>query len=270
MDFAEQALLILILLSGPGDRDLGDVVAQELRRRGGDAVTVLVGDEAHARLREDFAIGFEDLETSRAIGAHLTRSASHVVLVTLGGREMAGDTVLEAVVFDRGSIEPISTIAGDGADPVPALVSNLTRLLRTRLPPADDAGPDAPRRPRDVAALIKREAWRDALAALAERGELGAREHYYRVLAYVRLGRREAAIAALNDMTTDHGQHFLVAAAEDLIPALDAGRAEDGGAADKDSAPADADAEGRDAAEGASASAEAAGATAADTPAATR
>ncbi|MDA3963516.1 MAG: hypothetical protein PF961_22250 [Planctomycetota bacterium] len=217
----DQILLVLILLAGPSDRDLGDVLAKELRRRGGDTVHVQVGEPAHKLLEERWGITLTDLQTSRQMGAHLTRSEGNLVVISLAGRQMAGDTIIDAVMWTGGKIEPVSSIAGAGGDPVPALVSSLTQVLSERLPAAGGGdGPAADLSQLDVATLIKREAWTDAIASLAARDELSVREHYYRVLAYARIGQRDGAIESLNAMKAAHGQHFLVAAAEELIPAL--------------------------------------------------
>ncbi len=46
-----------------------------------------------------------------------------------------------------------------------------------------------------------------------------ARQQYYEVLAYARLGQRDAAVRALNRFREDYPDHFLIAAAQELIPA---------------------------------------------------
>jgi hypothetical protein len=219
MGLVEQTILILILLSGPGEREVGELLAQELRERGGQRVEVVVGEPAHQGLEERWGIRAEDLVVSRHIGEQLTAHEERLVLLHVNGREMSGDQILEVGLWVDGRSERVSSIAGAGANPVPGLLSSLMPLLQGVLPkPTEAAG--AANTKQDVASLIKGESWVEALAALAGKEQLSAREHYYRVLAYVRLGNRSAAIAALNQMLEAHGQHFLTKAAEDLIPAL--------------------------------------------------
>ena len=213
----EQVILVLILLAGPGEREVGEALARELEQRGGDRVEVLVGEPAHARLEDKWGVTAEDLTVSRQIGAQLTQHAGNLVVLHVNQREMQGDHILEVGLWLGGESERVSSIAGGEADPLPGLLSSLLPLLTSVLPERG-AGEVLDREPKDVTTLIKAEEWTKAVAARAGKEDLSAREHYYRVLAYVRLGNRSAAIDALNQMQTAHGQHFLVAAAEDLIP----------------------------------------------------
>jgi len=196
---------------------VGELLAKELQQRGGERLEILVGERAHARLEDNWGVTPKDLRVSRHIGAQLTKHEPGLVLLHLNRREMQGDTVLELGLWLDGESERISSLAGAGGDPTPGLLSSMMPLLSDVLPqgPVGDAL-DRPQR--DVTTLIEAEEWTQAVAALAEREELGVREHYYRVLAYVRLGNRDAAIDSLNEMQTAHGQHFLVVAADELIP----------------------------------------------------
>lgn len=213
----EQLIVILILLAGPDERAVGELLAQDLRERGGERVEVLVGELAHARLEDNWGITVEDLTVSRHIGAQLTKHEPNLVLIHIAGRQMQGDTILDLGLWVGGSDERLSSIAGAGGDAVPGLRTNLMPLLSGLL--GKDEGQVVAGPQRSVTDLIKAEEWAKAVARLAESETLSVREHYYRVLAYVRLGNRTAAIDSLNQMKTAFGQHFLVAAAEDLIPA---------------------------------------------------
>lgn len=213
----EPLALVLILLAGPQEVELGQALRQELVRLGVSEEAVLVGREAHDRLAEQGVV-VEDLLASDVIGRQLTRHRDDLLALHLREREMSGDVVIEMRLWLEGESERITSIAGEGGNPLPGVLRHLVPLIDHRLPDQDAPLDQAAGTPVDLARLVEREQWTRVLSQLAGVGELSPREHYYRVLAYSRLARRQAALEALDAMRRAHGQHFLVAAAEEVIP----------------------------------------------------
>lgn len=219
-------LTILILLGDPGGEALARQVGEELARRGGPRVEVVVGAEALARL-EAKGIKAADLLASPNIGAHLTAPASAdaaanpLVVVHLDRRQVAGDELVETRVWLDGRTDRHVAIVGKGADPAGVVIHGVVGLVGHRLPgAAPAAGPgvdDA-----HLAQLAERQQWLDLLGRLAGVQTKTPRQSYYEVLAYARLGQRDAAVEALNRLRAAHPDHFLVAAAGELIPAVPA------------------------------------------------
>ena len=218
-------LTILILLGDPSGEAIARQVSEELARRGGPRVAVVVGPEAVARL-EAKGIKAADLLASPNIGAHLTAPApagsegtapDPLVVVHLERREVGGDALVETRVWLDGRSDRHVAIVGKGGDPAGAVVHGVVGLLGHRLPgaaPIAAAGVDDAQ----LALLAERQQWLDLLGRLAGVAAKTPRQSYYEVLAYVRLGQRDAAVEALNRLRAEHPDHFLVAAAAEIIP----------------------------------------------------
>ncbi len=214
----EALVLVLVLFTGNGggDGEMARVFAEDLQRQAGERVEVVSGADAAARL-EEYGISRQDLQASPRLGRQLTR-AGDTVFILVEAQEVQGDQVLEGQLWFDGRHERHTVIAGAGADPVPAFVRGVTGLLGEEIA-ADDTAPAPSGKPRlALTTLVQREQWTQVLGSLAGEEEPSVRESYYRVLAYVKLARRDAAVEALNAMRARHGDHIMVTAATELIP----------------------------------------------------
>lgn len=220
-------LTILILLGDPSGEAVANQVGEELSRRGGPRVEVVIGAPALAQL-EAKGIKARDLLVSPNIGAHLTaptgaegKEPNPLVVIHLDRREVAGDTLVETRAWLDGRSDRHVAIVGKGADPAGAVVHGVIGLIGHRLPGAAPAAPGAVDDAL-LAQLAERQQWLDLLGRLAGVRAKTPRQSYYEVLAFAKLGQRDAAVEALNRLRIDHPDHFLVAAAAELIPAADA------------------------------------------------
>ncbi|MFW5752799.1 MAG: hypothetical protein ACOCYV_01980 [Planctomycetota bacterium] len=214
----EALVLVLVLFTGGGDGDgeMARVFAEDLQRQAGERVEVVSGQEAAARL-EEYGISRQDLLASPRLGRQLTRTGD-AVFILVDAHGVQGDQVLEGQLWFDGRHERHTVIAGAGADPVPAFVRGVTDLLGEGIASGGSA-PEASDKPHlALSTLVQREEWIQVLGRLAGQEEPSVRESYYRVLAYVNLARRDAAVEALNAMRARHGDHILVTAAAELIP----------------------------------------------------
>ena len=217
-------LTILILLGDPSGEPVATLVGDELISRGGARVQVVVGAEALKQL-ETRGIKAADLLASPNIGAHLTAPttkdgatvANPLIVVYLDRRQVAGDALVETRIWLDGRTDRHVAIVGKGADPAGAVIHGVVGLLGHRLPgatPSGTAGIDDAQ----LALLAERQQWLDLLGRLAGVQAKTPRQAYYEVLAYARLGQRDAAVEALNRLRVTNPDHFLVAAAGELIP----------------------------------------------------
>jgi len=217
-------LTILILLGDPSGEPIATQVGEELTRRGGAQVQVVVGAEALIQL-EAHGIKAGDLLGSPNIGAHLTaptvqgeaRIANPLIVIHLDRRQVVGDTLVETRMWLDGRTDRHVAIVGKGADPAGAVIHGVVEVVGHRLPGAKAAtgrGVDDAQ----LAQLAERAQWLDLLGRLAGVQAKSPRQGYYEVLAYARLGQRDAAVEALNRLRAAHPAHFLVAAAGELIP----------------------------------------------------
>ena len=221
-------LTILILLGDPSGEPIAKLVGEELARRGGASLRVVVGSDALAQL-EGRGIKAADLLASPNIGAHLTAPTSKegatvanpLIVVHLDRRLAGGDALVETRVWLDGRSDRHVAIVGNGADPAGAVTHGVVELIAHRLPGAS-AAPSAGLDDAQLAQLAERQQWLDLLGRLAGVQSRTPRQIYYEVLAYARLGQRDAAVEALNRLRAAHPDHFLVAAAADLIPAAPA------------------------------------------------
>jgi hypothetical protein len=223
-------LTILILIGDPSGEPVATRVAEELARRGGPQVQVVVGAEAAKRL-EARGIKARDLLVSPNIGGHLTAPIGKegetvpnpLIVIHLDRREVAGDALVETRAWLDGRSDRHVAIVGAGADPTAAVIHGVVDLVAHRLRGASSgmpgAAPGAPGTVDDalLAQLAERGQWLDLLGRLAGVAGKTPRQSYYEVLAYAKLGQRDAAVEALNALRVAHPDHFLVAAATELI-----------------------------------------------------
>ena len=215
-------LLILILFGDQGE-PLAKGVADDLARVGGENAQVLVGAAAVAEL-EKRGVKIQDIIGSPNIGDHLTESDPNIAVVHLDRQVAGGDVVVETRLWLEGKNDRHVAIAGNGGDPQASVSNGLVRALAHRLPNARPTSPAADET--QLAALAERKEWQQILGLLAGVEQRSPRQWYYQVLAFSRLGRRDAAVDALNAMRAAHPDHFLIKAAEDVVPpaADDAGK----------------------------------------------
>lgn len=249
----EHVLLILVLLGDPSGEALAKGVAAELVRRGGQQVQVVVGPEAKAAIEKQ-GVTIKDLLITPNIGAHFTAAQAGKppapIILYIDRRDAGGDAVVETRAWFDGRAERHVAIAGsaDGksTDPLPAVTAGVIGLIGHRLPGnAQAAKPGVVDEVR-LAQLAEHRQWLDLLGLLAGVTDKTPRQRYYEVLAYAKLGQRDPAVEALNQLRTSFPGHFLVAAAEELIPsatgAPKANEADQGGNELRDGAkPADDD-----------------------------
>ena len=227
-----ETVLFLILLAGPNEREVADALAVVLEDRLAGNGSVVIGREANERL-EGFGVQLRDLMTARNLGPQLTQHQSELVILHLEQREMLGDQIIECQLWFDGRAERAASIAGEGQDPLPGLLRNLMPLINHRLPASDDPQAEVAAEagsPADLPNMVEAKQWATMLATIAAVETPSARECYYQVMAYVRLGRRDAAIEAFANMQKAHGQHFLVTAAQQLLPPAPSAPEEAGGA----------------------------------------
>ncbi|HYE05108.1 MAG TPA: hypothetical protein VEL07_06230 [Planctomycetota bacterium] len=211
-------LVILILFADPAHEPLATTVADDLRRVGGENVQVVIGAAAAAEL-EKRDVKIQDLITSPNIAEHLTTADMNLAVVHLTREDAGGDVVVNTRLWAEGEDEQHVAIAGKGGDPATSVSSGIVRTLAHRLPNARVASPVAD--DTQLAGLAERRAWGEVLGQIASvpAAERTPRQHYYLVLAYSGMEQRDAAVEALNAMRAAHPDHFLIKAAEAVIPA---------------------------------------------------
>lgn len=220
----QELVLVLILLAGADDTERATALQAELVRLGGAAVEVHVGDDASARL-SGFDVSVADLMATPRIGRQLTNFQNNLIIIHFDDRSQPGgsadspvDHVVDATIWRAGNSDRVTSIGGQGEDPIPGLLQSLQPLLGSAFA---GSGPSQPGLARiGVADLVAAQRWTDVLLRLTEvDGALSPKQAYYQVLAYSRLGNRTAALEALSAMRAEHGHHWMVAAAEAEIPA---------------------------------------------------
>ncbi len=211
-------LVILILFGDPAHEPLATTVADDLRRIGGESVQIVIGAPAAAEL-EKRGVKIQDLITSPNIAEHLTTADMNLAVIHLTREDAGGDVVVNTRLWAEGHAEQHVAIAGKGGDPATSVSSGIARTLAHRLANARAASPIAD--DTQLAGLANRGAWGEVLGQIAAvpAAERSPRQHYYLVLAYSRMEQRDAAVEALNTMRTAHPDHFLIKAAEAVIPA---------------------------------------------------
>ncbi len=211
-------LLILILVGDPAHEPLAITVGEDLRRVGGEAVNVVVGAPAMAEL-EKRGVKIQDLITSPNIAEHLTTADPNLAVIYLQRDDAGGDIVVNTRLWAEGRNEQHVAIAGQGGDPAASVSNGIVRTLAHRLPNARAAAPVADET--QLAGLADRAAWGEVLGQIVSvpAAERTPRQHYYLVLAYSRMQQRDAAVEALNAMRAAHPDHFLIKAAEAVLPA---------------------------------------------------
>jgi hypothetical protein len=213
----ETLLLILVLIGDPSGADLGKALAEDIQRRT-ESAKIVVGAEALAALQER-GLSVKDLMVTPNIATHLTGGTppAPLIVIHVDRSEKGGDSVVETQVWVDGRAERHIAIAGKSADPLSSVSSGVLALIGHRIginnanAPLDDV---------ELGRLAERGEWLNLLGKLAALEQRSPRQRYYEVLAYVRLGQREPAVEALNALRKEAPDHFLVAAAAELIPAL--------------------------------------------------
>ena len=179
-----------------------------------------MGQDALERLA-DYDVAIADLEASPRMGRELTRHVDSLIVVQFSASVVDGDQIAEASLWRGGAYDRVTAITGESGDPIPGLLNSLRPLLGDSF--AAEGGARDPSLARlDLADLVAAQAWTDVLLRLTEvEGDFAPKQAYYQVLAYSRLGNRTAALEALAAMRAVHGHHWMVAAAEAEIPAVD-------------------------------------------------
>lgn len=209
-------LLVLVLFSDPSGEAAAKSVAEELARLGGATVQVMVGADAVAQL-EARGVKERDLVISPAIANHLTESDPKLVVVRLERRVSGGDEVVESRTWSLGKSENHVAISGRGGDPLAGAITGIIQVIGPRLP----TQPGAAHSDEDVemGRLAQAREWKSLIDRLGAVPDKDPRQFYYLVLAHSRLGQPDAAREVLAAMRTAHLAHFLVRAAESLVPA---------------------------------------------------
>ncbi len=217
MEQVVAAMLVLVLVNDDGALPVAQQLSEVLRSEHGSTIQLYDGLEAQQRLG-GFGIQVADILADRHLAEQLTKHQS-VVLVHVDQRHSGDDMVLSAKLWFAGTTEHFVAIAGPEGDPTEDLLNGVSRLMRGFLDLGD--GNTRPMQPQvPLTTLVEREAWQPLLGVLAgkEPAERSPREWYYMVLAYIRLKQRPAAVTTLGEFRAVHSGHFLVSAAEALIP----------------------------------------------------
>jgi hypothetical protein len=213
----ESLLLILIVFGDSGTEPLAKDVAAEFARLGGEKVRVLVGNDAKAQI-ESRDVKIADLTASSNIGAHLTASDKNLIIIHLERTVTAGDIVVDSRIWLEGRADRHVAIGGNGVEPVSGAVNGILPVIMHRMPEQARAGVVQNGDESRLAKLAEASEWSEIVGELAGVKQLTPRQYYYQILAFSRLGQRDPAVEALNHMREAHPKHFLIAAAEELIP----------------------------------------------------
>ncbi len=221
MNTLESLLLVLILFSGEDSKASASALAEHLADIGQNRIQVVFGDDANAILAGK-GLGAEDLTASAQLGQQLTRNKALAIIQLRIEDAGGGDQLLEGRIWSGGRIESHTTIVGADINPVPLFARGVWGLLARSLPQQDSdrTSHDDPRTP--LVELVRDQAWTQVLGRLAGTEERSAREWYYMVLAYARLGQRESALTTLRHMQEAYEDHILTTAARELIPPIQA------------------------------------------------
>lgn len=229
----QAVLLILILFGDPSGEQLSKDLAADLGRLAGANAKILIGTEAAKEL-EKHDVRVADLMSGPNIGAHLTTSTPNLIIIHLERSESAGDIVVNSSVWLEGRSDKHVAIGGNGADPEQGVLKGLLPIIQHRFPEQPGAGVIAPASDEaQLAAQADRKEWQTMLGNLAGVEKKSPRQFYYQILAYSRLVQRDAAVESLNQMREKYPDHFLIKAAEEMIPPLphdEDGKSDDGNA----------------------------------------
>jgi hypothetical protein len=210
-------LLILVLLSSPGDEATAKAIAAELTALGQAKVHVVIGQDASALL-EARGLKSSDMVGSPVIANHLTAADPDLAVIRIDRHTDGGDVIIETTVWIGGHKDGHVAIAGHGGDPTSSAIGGIIRALGPRLP----SGPEVVSGVEDgkLAQIADKGDWQDLLVSLKDKTNKNPRQFYYLVLAQVRLGLKREAADTVAQMTKAHPKHFLVAAAASLLPSL--------------------------------------------------
>ena len=219
-----QLLFVLLFLGGPQDQETGARLAQALQDSYEQQLTVVLPPQSSEKI-EAYGVGIQDIQApSSNIGQLLTKQDSRLVIIHLETSEAYGDTMITSQLWLNGRKEGHVAIAGEGGDPFDNMYRGVHNFIRPLLNPsrltqiqAQGAQLVVPRQ--DPAQLAGLNEWAQIVSMLQAYPPENAREAYYLVLAHCRMDNRAAAVAALTAMEQAFPQHFLAAAARELIPA---------------------------------------------------
>ncbi len=201
-------------MGGPDTDPLPQRLAESITDAGGTRVQVVIGAEAVTELAKQ-GIKDSDLVATPALGEQLTGQKPDLVIIRLERRNSGGDGVIESVVWSKGHVDRHVAIAGKSSDPTEGAVNGIMRMLGPVIPDETSAaaGPDDER----LAQLVTQAEWAALVEASANAPAKTARHYYYHILGLSRLGKHEAAEAALAAMRAAWPGHFMIASAETLV-----------------------------------------------------
>ncbi len=215
-------LLILILLADPQCEPTAQLISQSLYQEG--VTEVLLGESAVQRIEEE-GIRAADILADNHMGKELTKYNNNMVIIHLSQMTTSKDQRIDAQLWLEGRSDMYTNIDGSTEkNASPYVAAGVKKLLapliqsRTSKNAGNNTAPTIP-----ITTLVDREQWEPLLGALATipANKRTQREWYYEVMAYVRLDQRDAAVDALNRFRTAYPKHFLLSAAESLIPLRD-------------------------------------------------
>lgn len=206
----EAALLILILSAGdPDSGKAAQAIAEALRQQDAKAQVVLPPDSVKLLAER----GLRDAELIDRSEKALLATAKdlHLVLVRVERRESGADRVIDIDLWSGGRVDRMSSAVGQDADPLPLAIEGARRLLREA---AHDPAGAAERSDRAfITGFADRGDWKGLVAAVAARPDARPRLRHAAIMARLRLGDHEGAVAALAAMRADLPDHPLTAAA---------------------------------------------------------
>jgi hypothetical protein len=215
----EAALLILVLTTGdPDSLTAAKAVAEALHGQDTKAQVVLP-PEASKQLA---ARGLQDADLVARSEKPLAATASdlHLVIVRVERRDSGADRVVEIDLWSGGRRDGMSAVSNAKGDPLPQAADGARRLLREASHDPATAGD------RSDAALIapfmEQADWVGLVAAVEARSDASPRLRHAAIIARLRLGDHDGAVAALAKLKAQAPQHPLTAAAAAAVEA-DAG-----------------------------------------------
>ncbi|GDY11161.1 hypothetical protein LBMAG53_00380 [Planctomycetota bacterium] len=213
-------LLILILFSDPTSEPAAAALAARLGPATG--ARIVVGREAGEELAKR-GVSDGDVATASARAAAATTIDRGLAIVRFERRDVGDNRVLEARLVLFGKFEGHTALAGKTANEPPTAETDLataaavavSRLLAPHLPANSGAEIEEPA----LAELSRKANWTGLAEVVEARPATGRspRAWHFLVLADCRLGRIEAAKAALAAMAVAHPGHVLLASAKELI-----------------------------------------------------
>lgn len=228
----EAVLLILILSAGdPDSGAAAQAIAAAMREQDAKAQIILPPDSA--KLLAERGLRDADLIERSEKALLATAKDLRVVLVRVERRDSGADRIIDIDLWSGGRVDRMSAAVSQETDPLPLAVEGARRLLREA---AHDPAGAAERSDRAfITGFADRGDWKGLVVAVAARPDARPRLRHAAIMARLRLGDHEGAVAALAAMRADFPEHPLTAAANAAVSG-------DVGGSDtlRDGAPADA------------------------------